>query len=261
MSIKTILVVVSGEVGYLSRLDMAFALATKYKSTVITLYIREPSFVYIDGHSKNLNSSIIEIQENQIESHSIQVKSETVSRAAKSQIPIEWRYDDGDETTIAILHARYCDLIISSPHSAKNFLFNAGVPLIVVPAGSVCVVPHNMLIAWNGSREAAIAIHNAIPLLNDAKSVTALYFDAPNNFKSNANFTAHFAGHGIDVELKMLLSNGQSIGSLIIKEAVLNMDDMIVMGGYGHSRFNEWILGSVTEEMIYNSPIPLFVSH
>ena len=152
-------------------------------------------------------------------------------------------------------------MIISSPHSAKNFLFNAGVPLIVVPAGSVCVVPHNMLIAWNGSREAALAIHNAIPLLNDAKSVTALYFDAPNNFKSNANFTAHFAGHGIDVELKMLLSNGQSIGSLIIKEAVLNMDDMIVMGGYGHSRFNEWILGSVTEEMIYNSPIPLFVSH
>lgn len=261
MSIKTILVVVSGEVGYQSRLDMAFVLAKKYNASVITLYIREPSFVYIDGQSHNLNSSIIEIQENQIESHSIQVKSETVSRAAKLQIPIEWRYDDGDETKISILHARYCDLIISSPHSAKNFLFNAGVPIIIVPSGAVCVVPYNILIAWNGSREAALATHNAIPLLNDAKSVTALYFDAPHDFKSNANFSAHFASHDIEVDLKMLNSNGQSIGSLIIKEAILNMDDMIVMGGYGHSRFNEWILGSVTEEMIYNSAIPLFVSH
>lgn len=261
MSIKSILVVVSGETGSNTRLDMAFALAKKYQASVITLYIREPSFVYVDGQSKNMNSSIIEIQENQIESHSVQIKSETISRAAKAQIPIEWRYDDGDETTISILHARYCDLVVSSPHSAKNLLFNAGVPLVVVSAGSVCVAPRNILVAWNGSREAARAVHNALPLLNDAKSVTALYFDAPHDFKSNANFTAHFASHDIDIELKMLLSNGQSIGSLIIKEATLNMDDMIVMGGYGHSRFNEWILGSVTEEMIYNSPVPIFISH
>jgi nucleotide-binding universal stress UspA family protein len=107
-------------------------------------------------------------------------------------------------------------------------------------------------------------LHDAIPLLRDAKSVDVLIYDddtgSPGKTKQE-NLIEHLASHDVKAKVIARRSRGIDIGSLILSHAEKCDADLVVAGGYGHSRFREWALGGVTRELINASRIPLLLSH
>jgi nucleotide-binding universal stress UspA family protein len=120
------------------------------------------------------------------------------------------------------------------------------------------------MIAWNGSREAARAVAEAMPYLHEAETVSIAIVDDSEPVEDKAllgkDRVEHLLHHGIRAKVHRVTKNG-SIGSALIAESKRLKADLIVMGGYGHSRLREWLLGGATYEMVHNAPVPLLIAH
>ena len=125
---------------------------------------------------------------------------------------------------------------------------------------------HRVVIAWRPSRESARAIHDALPLLRLADEVDVLVIDAVGGELSHgeepgADVAAHLARNGIKVSVVRRDSGSRPVASILLEHARETMAQMIVAGGYGHSRLREWALGGVTRELLMSAPIPVLFSH
>jgi nucleotide-binding universal stress UspA family protein len=171
------------------------------------------------------------------------------------------------------LHARYADLSVlaqDAPESqdlrfadlAEDVLISAGRPVLVVPKGGAAWSGRTALVAWNGSREAARALADAMPLLERAQTVEVFTAgeqdigDLP-----GADIAAHLARHRIDVEVFRFAGIESSVGDALLNRAADIGADFVVMGGYGRSRFREYVLGGVTRHVLQNLTLPVLMSH
>jgi nucleotide-binding universal stress UspA family protein len=144
-------------------------------------------------------------------------------------------------------------------------LFETGRPVLVVPyiqrAG--LELDHVML-CWDGSRSAARAAADAMPFILRAKAVEIVIV-ASEPTKSDelpgADMAHHLARHGARVELKRIVTSETDVASTILSHAADNSADFLVMGGYGHSRLREFILGGVTRGILASMTIPTLLSH
>ena len=148
----------------------------------------------------------------------------------------------------------------------ESVLFGSGRHLFLVPQGGPTRPPlNNLLIAWNGSREATRALAEAMPYLQKARSVTVIVVGetTPGDLQDLLinELEAHLKHHGIEADLRRIKSRNGSDGSAIITEAKRRKADVIVMGGYGHSRLREWLLGGATYELLHESPVPIVIAH
>lgn len=171
-------------------------------------------------------------------------------------------------------HAHVCDLIVlgrpSAPTDADDRLFAAlllgsGRPVLTAPSG----MPHpsraeRVLVAWKPSREAARAVHDALPLLESARHVEVLTVagmggDRPD--PSRGEFAEHLRAHGIDALFGSEARGDRSTGQAILQHARKSRADLIVAGGYGHAKAVEQVFGGVTRVLYRQSPIPVLFSH
>jgi nucleotide-binding universal stress UspA family protein len=261
MTYKSILTVISGAAGDDTRLDMAFALAPNRGASLAALHARPSPFVYAAGPGVEMPVGLIESQQREIEAAAQIAEAATRKRAERAGIGIDWRSEEGDEVVLAGIHARYADLVIASPDLARDLVFVAGTPVLAVPADAKPVAPKRILVAWNGSREAARAVHDALPLLQAADSVRVSVIDPPEGRAIGDSVAAMLARHGVKVEVHEALSRGADIGAMLLEQARTGGADLVVMGAYGHSRFREWVLGGATEEVLNEAKLPALVSH
>jgi nucleotide-binding universal stress UspA family protein len=122
-----------------------------------------------------------------------------------------------------------------------------------------------IMIAWLPSREAARAIHDALPLIISAGSATVAVVDPSISDREygeepGADIATALARHGVEVTVNQLPRSDRSIADTIREHAVARSADLVVMGGYGHSRLREAIIGGVTRDMIANTSVPLLIS-
>lgn len=145
-------------------------------------------------------------------------------------------------------------------------LFSSGrgcifVPPSAKPSGKLEAV----FVAWKNTREAARAVAEAIPILQRAKLVVVGLVEegtASERFgdQPGADIGRYLSRHGVLSEVRMV--NGwPDAGSAILNEAKAMQADLIVMGGYGHSRFREWALGGATRDVLVKSEIPVLMAH
>ncbi|MCE4556747.1 universal stress protein [Roseateles cellulosilyticus] len=189
----------------------------------------------------------------------------------------EGRADVGFAEEVMTLAARYCDLTVvtqpdpdlaQSPRIAEELLLRSGRPLLVLPyAGDAALPPApRVLVGWNGSREAARALHDALPLLRAATSVQVAVFEAPDDIDSphgdlpGADIGLWLARHRVKVDVNFV-PVAVSAGEALLSHAADASADLIVAGGYGHSRFREAVLGGVTRTLLRSSPVPVLLSH
>jgi nucleotide-binding universal stress UspA family protein len=175
-------------------------------------------------------------------------------------------------------NARNADLVVvGEPDPANNGTDDAllveaafmetGRPALVVPhVGVRAMPPGRVIIAWDGSREAARAVHDALPLLRLADDVIILIIDAGKlgvrfGQHPGAGVLAHLTRHEIRVRVKAVQSGGTAIGKLILAQADEEEADLLVMGGYGHSRLREMMLGGVTRHMLEHMSVPVLFAH
>jgi nucleotide-binding universal stress UspA family protein len=144
-------------------------------------------------------------------------------------------------------------------------LFDTGRPVLVVPyiqrAG---LRLDRILLCWDGSRSAARAAADALPFLRRAKLVevvTVASEPAKSDEMPGADIAQHLARHGVTVELKRIVTAETDVASTILSHAADSSADFLVMGGYGHSRLREFILGGVTREILASMTVPVLMSH
>lgn len=177
---------------------------------------------------------------------------------------------------VIVSQAAYADLIVVSQAgdpldleqpiapSPGMLAISSGRPVLVVPnrAGEF-QVGRKILIAWKPCAEAARAVHDALPLLKQARSVTILEADPEMRAGSlvGAEIAGHLARHGVNVTATYVNERHSNGGMTILARAAEIGTDLIVMGGYGHSRLREVVFGGVTSHILKHHRIPVFMAH
>jgi len=144
-------------------------------------------------------------------------------------------------------------------------LFGAGRPMLLVPyIHSGPMKTDRALICWDGSSQAARALHDALPFLERAQAidvVTVNDSDSTGNENSAANLLVHLARRGLPAKLQQATAEPSNIHNVILSLAADLGSDFLVMGGYGHSRLREVVLGGVSRGMLQSLTIPALISH
>jgi nucleotide-binding universal stress UspA family protein len=146
-------------------------------------------------------------------------------------------------------------------------LFNTGRPAIVVPYIQKAGLKLDRVVCcWDGGTAATRAINDALPLLTKAKVVEVLIFANEKGRRRQREIPGmdianHLARHKIKIELRTVPAGGIDIADSILSYVADNSTDLIVMGGYGHSRLREFVLGGVTRGILTTMTIPVFMSH
>jgi nucleotide-binding universal stress UspA family protein len=144
-------------------------------------------------------------------------------------------------------------------------LFQSGRPVVVVPyIQKTGLTLNRVLVCWDGGRQAARAIADSIPFLHRAKAIEVVIV-ATEPLKSDdlpgADIARHLARHNLNVDLKRIVTGGVDVANTILSYAADVSADFIVMGGYGHSRLREFILGGATRGLLSSMTIPTLMSH
>lgn len=144
-------------------------------------------------------------------------------------------------------------------------LFQSGRPVIVVPfIQSTGAAFDRVLLGWDGSQTAARAVGDALPLLSRAKEVEIVIVATDQAKRDNITGTGlarHLAHHDLRVEVKTLTPGDLDVANTILSYAADSSADFIVMGGYGHSRLREFVLGGATRGILQSMTVPVLMAH
>ncbi len=144
-------------------------------------------------------------------------------------------------------------------------LFETGRPLLIVPYIQTAPLKlDRIMLCWDGSRSAARAVGDAMPFLVRSKA-TEIVMVSSEPVKSDewpgADIGHHLGRHGIKAEVKRIASPDIDVANAILSYAADQSADLLVMGGYGHSRLREFILGGVTRGILGSMTFPTLMSH
>jgi nucleotide-binding universal stress UspA family protein len=172
--------------------------------------------------------------------------------------------------------ARYADIVIlgqyewqGSPEThplpiAHSVLLRCGRPVLVVPASVQPSALARIAIAWDGSREAVRAVHDALPLLRLSRSIQIVTMISPSAEYDEVDarsLSAHLANHGIKVGTDVLQIRTSEENKSLRTQIEQGYYDLLVMGGYSHPIWLEFIFGGATRSILLSSKIPILVSH
>ena len=148
---------------------------------------------------------------------------------------------------------------------AESTLFESGRPVIVVPYIQKAPLKlDNVMVCWDGSRPAARAIADAMPLLEKAGRVEVVIIANERGKQDEiegADLGQHLARHGLKVEVNRMAGGKIDVGDALLSHVADSGADLIVMGGYGHSRLREFVLGGVTHTILRSMTAPVLMAH
>jgi nucleotide-binding universal stress UspA family protein len=196
-------------------------------------------------------------------------------------VPAEWLSTVNEETYAALQkQGSLADLIVAGQRNNKdpescideqfveNLVLSSGRPVLIVPyAGIFPAVGTRVLVAWDGSREATRAVHDALPFIACAQqttivSVNSLEGEPPARRAPGAELAVRLARHGANVATDDIGGmRGVTIGETLLSRASDLSADLIVMGAYGHSRWREVVLGGTTRSVLRSMTVPVLMSH
>ena len=148
---------------------------------------------------------------------------------------------------------------------AESTLFDSGRPIVIVPyIQKAPLTLERVMVCWDGSRAAARAIADAMPLLERAGSVQVVIVTSERGKYDQiegADMGLHLARHGVKVEVTRIARGKIDVADALLSHAADCSADFMVMGGYGHSRLREFVLGGVTRSMLHSMVVPTLMSH
>ena len=273
MSYKTILVHLDDRGRRAERLQVGFNLAWSFDAHLVALFAPDaayiPSYALAEG-----GATMQEFEWRRRQEAAAQAESEFRQVERRAGDKAEWRLSMDGALAAVSLSARYADLVVAAQpepgdgHArafAGQLVLSVGRPMLFVPyAGRFPAVGKRVLVAWNASREAARAVRDALPLLARADSVQLVAFEpgsADHGEVPAADVALYLARHGVKATAVRQSAPGVDIGAQILSRAADTGADLVVMGGYGHSRLRELVLGGVTRSMLEAMTVPVLMSH
>jgi nucleotide-binding universal stress UspA family protein len=201
--------------------------------------------------------------------------------AERAGVAHETRIDHALDTTTASvvsMHARYADLVVlgqadpeDPPHVSRHLheqvVLSSGRPVLLIPyIGAPATIGQRIVIAWDASREAARAVSDAMPMLNQAASVFVMSINPKTTPLGHGELPgtdigAHLARHNLKVEVELVTAGELSVADALLSHIADRGADLLVMGGYAHSRVRELVLGGVTRTILESMPVPVLMAH
>ncbi len=173
-----------------------------------------------------------------------------------------------DAVDVVSAVARHYDLTVlqaASQFQALNeaVIFGSGRPVILMPDSPFAGRIEHVAVAWDGSRAAARAVADAASLLSAASLVSIIYVldEKPIESDPGKRLFGSLEKRGVKAEACPIHAHGQPIGEALQRKAMELQADLLVMGGYGHSRMREFILGGATADVLGNPLLPVLMSH
>ncbi|OAN53722.1 universal stress protein UspA [Paramagnetospirillum marisnigri] len=275
MTIKDILVHVDGSARGEARLELALALAAEHEAHLVALHVRGRT-QYGKLLAVQLGADMDGILARDDAELAAQAQAQVEARRGNGAVSLEWRDVVGDTADTLALHGRYCDLVVigqTAPDDmngrplADNLVLAMGRPVMVVPhSGTFPSIGRRVLVAWNGSREATRAIHDALPILARASSVRVIAVNPGHGMSGHgelpgADICLHLSRHGVNAIGEHIRSDEVDAGAMLLNRAMDEDCDLVVMGGYGRSRLREMVLGGATHHLLQHMTVPVLFSH
>jgi nucleotide-binding universal stress UspA family protein len=210
-------------------------------------------------------------------------RADALEQRFRAELPLsglagEWHMLNHADLAELIQLAKAADLTVLGQYPGNDsggatwlhpddVMIDAGRPVLVVPyAGAVERVGRKVLIAWNGTREANRALHDALPLISGAEVVTIMHVgaeqaDLDRDRPSLERIVRHLARHGVVAQAEENLHPAISVRDALLSHAANLGADMIVAGAYHHSRLRESLLGGVSRDLLEHMTIPVLMSH
>ena len=147
----------------------------------------------------------------------------------------------------------------------ETTLFESGRPMIMVPyIQKAPFKTDNVMICWDGSRTAARAVADAIPVIRNSGRVEIVIVTNERGKEDEiegADIGQHLARHGLKVDVHRISGGNIDVADALLSHAADSGADLMVMGGYGHSRLREFVLGGVTRSIFESMTVPVLMSH
>ncbi len=279
MTYKTILVSLTTETNAERLSRAACVLARKFDAHIIALHTNQSMHVH-PGVAIHLTPEAIgmfaEAQNRQ--SEAIRAVFERVT--GSEGIAGEWKLVDADADSAGIRHvehARYADLVLMSQADPdhdradqadiqREVIMGCGCPVIVLPnAGTFDRFGEKVMIGWSATREAARAVHDAIPFMQGGEATVMWVSHAQGDTRHLASTAEAVANslrrHDIDAHVAHWQNSSVAIGDALLNEAYESGADMIVSGAFGHSRFYDFVIGATTSHLLEHMTLPVLFSH
>ncbi|MCO6442272.1 MAG: universal stress protein [Nitrococcus mobilis] len=283
MGFRDILVFVDESAQNGQRLELAIELAQRTDAHLIGLAVT--SAVLLPEFSSDFfPQDLISRQRQAARERGERLRQGFEERTAREAISNEWRAVEPLTSAAVVeavaLQARYADIVVvgqTDPDNSEMGLAGdfpgqlalmAGRPVLAVPyAWRAHPIGKRVLVAWNASREATRALHDALPLLRAAQEVRVLALTpkkggvpAPNDLSGN-DIVTHLTRHGVSAQIEHGTLDNTRVGAAILSSATDFGADMMVMGAYGRSRMREIILGGASRSILREMTLPVLMAH
>ena len=278
MSYRTILVQQHDRRRQRALLGAASQLARGFEAHLVGLNVLPPIIV-IPGVDAG-GAAVIEEHRDEYRQEIVALKALFEETTRGEPFVAEWvEVDAGYEsgTTKLIELARSADLVVVSTRDPEwgysshleapdRVVLESGRPVLVVPGSTVPSVGRRIVVAWNGRREAARAVFDALPLLKQAEQVTVVWVNPQDDGKAagdlpGADICMALARHGVKCEATQNIRPAGNVGETLLSTVKVNAADLLVMGCYGHTRLRETVFGGATRHVLEHTTVPVLMSH
>jgi len=286
MSLRTLLVPITGQASDEIVLDAAFSLARSFDAHISVACIRPNPMAIVQYAVEWSYPILLDSTVATAERHSVEVGRKAAAMFERwrlcHQLPIastpahgagvsvSWQEYAAETDEVLRDHARFADLVVMHGLSEKPpidgdamleaVLFDAGRPILLVPGRPVDTFSGTALIAWDGAREVLSAVTAALPILARMGTVRILTVDGNSGTKAE-ELAAHLAWHGISARTFDAPVGSASVGEAVLREAKQMEAGLLIMGGYHHSRAREIMFGGTTRRIISAAKIPVLLAH
>lgn len=288
MSIKTILVPLSGVDSDPVALSAAFTVAKMFDAHVDSLFVkldpRDAVPMLGEGMSGAMVDEIMRAAESEADGHLSVARRHFEEVVRREQIDLRegpptlegvsarWREVVGRAEEMVPLEGRLADLLVFSHTeidrdaqayaTLETALLGAARPLLLAPTGGLKNLGKTVAVAWNGSPESARAVAGAMPFLRKADAVHVLTAETSvTQSAAGRRIAEYLAWHDVNCQLTIVKPGADPVGQMLTGKAAELGADLLVMGGYGHSRMRELILGGVTRYVLGHAGLPVLMAH
>ncbi len=276
MTYATIAVILQGERESSRVLDCAIPLASRLGAHLAGVHAEILPVPY--GSAAGFpDTDFIQVSTALNKETTLKLRRAFCERAEEAGLSFEWRMLEsfsGDGTLTSLSSIRAADLVIAAQRDVETedgtdvegLIYDAGRPVLMVPqSGPVLSSYRRVLLAWNGSKEAARATFDALPFLIAAEQTDILIIDpSPTAGEGPAAAGSRIADtlsrHGVNVGVSVQESGSHSVETVIQERLVASGADLLVLGAYSHSWLRELLFGGVTRSILRSAPVTVLIS-
>jgi nucleotide-binding universal stress UspA family protein len=288
MTYKTILVPLCGSENDPVALKGAISVARDFDAHLVGLFVsldpRDAVPMLGEGMSGAMVDEIMRAAETESHNHRAAARRSFDAAVAEAgfemrEVPggveapsASWREVVGRIEDVVPAEGRLADLIVCAHTSIEadtqgyttmeTALLGSARPVLLVPKTLPAEIGHTVAVAWNGKTEATRAVAAALPFLRSAERTHVLTAETSvTEGATGRRIAQYLAWQGVNPELTILHPGSEPVGETVTKKAVELGADLLVMGGYGHSRMREMILGGVTRYVLNHAGLPVLMAH